>query len=341
MLSPNRKPGILPIQNFSEWKMRYYQERAPHFPFHNDNMINPVTPDSSPIERIFIWRNAIAYCSVMDKKDIMYMAGALCIILVIALVIKPLMTGKPVNTGIALTTPQPTATPVTKMNTSIPQTVITIETTIPIPASTPTPVPTWGGSVQGVQVYGISGNQSRPDSSRFDEAKQDTGMTTYATFTGKYSGATQIIKIPFPYWELWYTVDPFADMGAQAQSLTSSTVTGPKQSGVKSGGSSQTVIEGSYSVAFPSFSLQVMDGVDPNRIVRTITPPGGLDKTLWTGKSVTSEDFSGKTITIPDPRPWKEKFYEGQSAYFFIINAHAVNSYSIQIMVPTRYIGKY
>ena len=323
--------------------MSYYQKPAPYFPFHNDNMINPVTPGSSPIERIFIWRNAIAYCSAMDKKDIMYMAGALCIILVIALVIKPLMTGQPVNTGIALTTPKPTATPVTKINLSTTQSIITLTspTRTPTPTLTPAPVPTWGGSVQGVQVYDISVNQSRPNSSRFDEAKLDTGMTTYATFSGKYSGSTQIIKIPFPYWELWYTVDPFADMGASAQSLTSSTVTGPKQSGVKSGGSSQTVIEGSYSVSFPTFSLQVMDGVDPNRIVRIITPPGGLDKTLWTGKSVTSEDYSGTTITIPDPRPWKEKFYEGQSAYFFIINAHAVNSYSIQIQVPTRYIGKY
>ena len=49
----------------------------------------------------------------MDKKDIMYMVGALCIILIIALVIKPVMTGQPVNTGIVTTTPQPTVIPVT------------------------------------------------------------------------------------------------------------------------------------------------------------------------------------------------------------------------------------
>jgi len=44
----------------------------------------------------------------MDKKDIIYVVGALGIILIIALVIKPAMTGQPVNTGIGLPTTQPT-----------------------------------------------------------------------------------------------------------------------------------------------------------------------------------------------------------------------------------------
>ncbi len=76
----------------------------------------------------------------------------------------------------------------------------------------------------------------------------------------------------------------------------------------------------------PIFTLQVMDADDPNRIVRTITPPGGLDSTLWTES---------------DPRPWKEKFYEGQQNYFFVINTQALSSYTIEIRVPAEYIGKY
>ena len=41
------------------------------------------------------------------------MVGALGIILIITLLIKPVMTGQPVNTGIALTTTKLTIVPVT------------------------------------------------------------------------------------------------------------------------------------------------------------------------------------------------------------------------------------
>ena len=42
-----------------------------------------------------------------------------------------------------------------------------------------------------------------------------------------------------------------------------------------------------------------------------------------------------------DPRPWTEKFYEGQRSYYFIIKAESIQSYSLDIKVPTQYIGKY
>ena len=103
--------------------------------------------------------------------------------------------------------------------------------------------------------------------------------------------------------------------------MSSSIIKGAEGSGI-----SHSVMQGSFSVTNPMFILQVMDADDPNRIVRTITPPGGLDSTLWTGS---------------DPRPWKEKFYEGQKDYFFIINTQALSSYTIEIRVPTEYIGKY
>ncbi|PKL70534.1 MAG: hypothetical protein CVV30_04055 [Methanomicrobiales archaeon HGW-Methanomicrobiales-1] len=276
----------------------------------------------------------------MDKKDIMYMAGALCIILIIALVIKPIMTGQPVNTGIVTATPQPTEISVTLQTANISHKIVTVITTIPVPTSTPTPVPTWDKNVSSVvfvnpSTYGVSFNQSLPGGTRIDSITQNKSMTTIAKISGQYSGTTEIMNIPFPYWEMWYTVDPFTDMGGKEQSLSSSSVTGSKQSGEKSIGSAQ-VIQGSFSVMIPSFTVQVMDGDDPNRIIRTITPPGGLDKALWKGKSVES-DYSG-SVNIPDPRPWKEKFFEGNRNYFFIINTHAINSYGIEIRVPSEYI---
>jgi hypothetical protein len=276
----------------------------------------------------------------MDKKDIMYMAGALCIILIIALVIKPIMTGQPVNTGLVTATPQPTVIPVTIQTTNISHQIVTLVTTIPVPTSTPTPVPTWDKNVSSVvfvnpSTYGVSFNQSFPEGTRIDNIAQNKSLTTIAKISGQYSGTTEIMNIPFPYWEMWYTVDPFSDLGGKEQSLSSTAVKGPKQSGEKSIGSAQ-VIQGSFSVMIPTFTIQVMDGEDPNRIIRTITPPGGLDKALW--KGITIESDNSGSVKIPDPRPWKEKFFEGNRNYFFIINTHAINSYGIEIRVPSEYI---
>jgi hypothetical protein len=166
-------------------------------------------------------------------------------------------------------------------------------------------------------------------------------MTTFASFSGKSSGTTQILKIPFPYWELWYSVDPMVE-----QKITTVTITPTRGQGV-----SASDIVGSYSALQPQFTLQVMDANDPNRIVRVITPPGGIDLNLWLGVAPTtassailrprpSYDMVSTTPNI-DPRPWKEKFFEGQRSYYFIINAQNLKSYKIDIRVPSKYIGQY
>ena len=115
--------------------------------------------------------------------------------------------------------------------------------------------------------YGISLNQSLPNGTRIDSAGRNTSRITYATISGQYSATTQVMHIPFPYWELWYTVEPAGKMGGKDQKLSSSTVQGGEGSGI-----SHSVIQGSFSVITPVFTLQVMDADDPNRIVRTITP---------------------------------------------------------------------
>jgi hypothetical protein len=107
-------------------------------------------------------------------------------------------------------------------------------------------------------------------------------------------------------------------------------------------------LQGSYSTQPPDFSIQVMDAADPNRIVRTITPPRGINLDLWLGtiKNNTNPQENLKTnqktvLTLPeknDPRPWTEKFFDGQKSYFFIINSQNLKSYSIEIRVPTKYI---
>src|SRR4030042_1286617 len=246
----------------------------------------------------------------MDKKSVMYAAGALVIILVLALVVKPMVTGQPLNTGLPVaTTPQP-APSLTRS---------TVLTPTPVPqasplTSLPSVIPTWDRNVRTIGfvdpiTYGITLGDPMPNGTRFDPNPVNTSTTSYAKISGKYSGTTQIIKIPFPYWELVYTVDPVAAI----------------EPGSASGGS-HSGVQGSYSGVIPEFTVQVTDAADPNRIVRTFSPPGGINRDLW------------KTN---DPRPWTEKFYEGQKSYYFIITSKLLNSYSLDIRIPTKYIGTY
>lgn len=280
--------------------------------------------------------------TVMDKKDITYIIAAFCFILVIAFVIKPLATGQPVNTGLSFATTVPTLT-------ETPLISYTSGTTI-IPTTTPpTPVPTWNQKVQTIGFvnpanYQISSNQSLPQGIPINATQPDNNRTVYATITGTTSGTTQIVNIPFPYWELSYTISPAAAPAA----LASYQITPTFGSGASASG-----VQGSFSTVQPQFSIQVMDATDPNRIVRTISPPGGIDFNLWEGTAyatpaVTSTTFAKygtimPTATTPsaDPRPWLEKFYEGGRGYYFIINSQGIGSYTLKILIPSRYIGKY
>jgi len=250
----------------------------------------------------------------MQKEDIQWAVLGILILLVVAFVIKPVVTGQPVNLGL----PHDNGSPEYN-GTMVSETVTTSAaqkpTATPVPTTKkPTATPTWNKAVQTIKfvnpaTYGENLTESIPNATKLNgssSAIRDTNMTTYARFSGKYSGATQVMKMPFPYWELWYTVEPVAS-SLQAPAASS---------------------EGSYSTAMPTFSIEVMDADDPNRIVRTITPPGGIDPSLWTDKET-------------DPRPWKEKFFEGQRSYYFVIQTHLLSSYSIEIKVPTSYVGKY
>ena len=160
-------------------------------------------------------------------------------------------------------------------------------------------------------TYGISPGVPLPNGTRFDTNPANTSTTSYAKISGKFSGTTRIITIPFPSWDIVYTVDPVA-----ATEPGSLQVSPEEGSGVSHSG-----VQGSYSGVIPEFTVQVIDAADPNRIVRTFSPPGGINQDLW------------KTN---DPRPWTEKFYEGQRSYYFIITSKLLNSYSIDIRIPAN-----
>ena len=246
--------------------------------------------------------------------------GALVIILVIALVVKPLVTGQPLNTGLPVAV-TPTATLTVTLS---PANTVTLPTIPQVSPSTPHPtaVPTWDRNVITLgfvdpSSYGISLNPTLPNGTRFNTTSADTNMTSYAKISGNTSGTTQIITIPFPSWELAYTVDPVPAVEPSSTQVVSTNGTGFSHSGAY----------GSYSGVLPQFTVQVVDAADPNHFVRTFSPPGGINLDLWKNTS--------------DPRPWTEKFYEGQRSYYFIIKSTLLNAYTIDIRVPAQYIGRY
>lgn len=284
----------------------------------------------------------------VDKKDVLYLVAALALVLVIALVIKPVVTGQPLETGIPL--------PVTTVEiTTIPEHMPPLTTPVvkssatTLPTSKPTSLRTWNpGAVQTVvfvdpATYGLTTNDSELRATRINASSLDTNLTTFATLGSSEgaSGTTKTMYIPFPYWELEYTVEPATRLTQEKFEITPTAGSGIAHSG----------ISGSYSTVKPEFKIQVMDGDDPNRIVRTITPPGGIDLDLWLGNKPEGGEYPTRTsryssqvtpdVTPVDPRPWTEKFYEGQRNYYFIFTAKGLDSYSIKINVPSRYIGQY
>jgi hypothetical protein len=250
----------------------------------------------------------------MEKRDLVIVIAALAIVIIMALVVKPAITGEPPDLSIPIPgveptpSPQPTLPDWAKEYTAQPATVS--------PTAPPTPQPTWSGQSQ---TLGIVGPGATPEPTlSHSQLPEETPpapeqLLTYATIEGNYGGMTENLSMPFPYWEIHYTVEPWDRFVGVTES--------------KAGGIASSM----GTEVFPSFSIEVRDAADPDRIIRTIEPPGGLDPELWErGESY-------------DPRPWVEKFYEGTSRgeYYFVINTHMIRSYHIEILVPERYLGSY
>jgi len=135
-----------------------------------------------------------------EKKDFLYVVLAIAIVLVIALVIKPAMSGE--LPGVRWSgEPEPTVTPAW--------------TPAYVPATatpTPTPVPTWDGKPQAIgfvdpAAYNIPAEESHVNLTVMPSANASgvTRWVTYATIDGKWSGTTGIVRIPFPMWRLDYS----------------------------------------------------------------------------------------------------------------------------------------
>lgn len=219
----------------------------------------------------------------MERADLLSLVAGLIIVVVIALVVKPMIADGPGNT---LSPDNGTAQ--------------VMPTVTPIPESSPTPSPTpsWDGKVHEIgfvdpTTYHLNSTTSDPITMGVFPSRNSSSntMVTYATVHGTGSGTTEIIHIPTPYWELRYDVDP-------------------------------------YNTDFGYFNVQVMDATDPNRFVRIVT--------LQRSDLVQGEEATAKW----KKENWKETFYEGQKDYWFVINTQCIRSYTLQIMVPEKYVSQ-
>jgi hypothetical protein len=257
----------------------------------------------------------------MARRDALFVVAALVIVLMVGLVVKPIATGQPVGLGVPIPfLPTPTPTPTTFQPTLLPRT--SLPTTLPTTTvPTTTPVPTWGGQVTSVG-FGPPGNATTTPvpTGTFthfpDDVDEKQKLLTYATISAKQGGVSSPVRIPFPYWEIHYTVEP--------QEKTVIEEPGAPRT--------QSVSEVKGSQVFPYFYLDVVDANDPTHVIRSITPSGGLDPKLW------------KADPENDPRPWVEKFYEGPgkvTEYQFVVSTYLITGYTIEVKVPQQYLGKY
>jgi len=233
----------------------------------------------------------------MEKQDILYFVVAIAIVAIMALVVKPVLSGEEIQMGLpSFGKEEPTATPTAVVTPFWTPDMSSVHTRQPTTVPTPTPTPVWDGTTKSISFVD-------PDTYRIDLVEPilngtprpnttvNRTMTTYAKIDGRWSGTTEIVHIPYPYWELHYTAEPAVDT------------------------SNEDVF------VFPRINIQVMDAEDPNRFVR-ICNPDVLDM---------------RTFAEHDPRPWVEKFYEGNRNYYFVINSRFVSSYSLEIKVPAKY----
>jgi len=245
----------------------------------------------------------------MGKRKLAIVAVAAGIVLVVALLVAvPAVTGRdpviplPVQ---LFPTPAPEPTPLLLPPTPAVIGPVTL---------TPTPTPRWTGDTRSLGYAQTLPPTTVPTYTRLPYTTPEPEVfLKYVTIQSDLGGVTQTFSIPFPYWELHYTVDPWETTFIGE---TSSRMGGPADF---------------FAVqVFPSFVIEVRNAAD-NTLFREITPPGGLDAAYW------------KKGREYDPRPWVEKFYEGsyEREYYFVIRTHAIHSYRIDVMVPARYIGKY
>jgi len=136
----------------------------------------------------------------MENRDIIVIVAAIAIVLIMAIFVKPALTGEPVTfLPEGMFEPKQPLAP-ERVDTTLTQPVYTpVATEVPTPFPTPPPPPpTVPPTPIPTAPIGLTW---QPDP---DNPMQNIPMITYAEIVGRYSGVTQEFVIPVPYWEVHY-----------------------------------------------------------------------------------------------------------------------------------------
>lgn len=145
----------------------------------------------------------------MERRDILVIVGALIVVLILAVVVKPMLTGKEVDLGI----PQTESLPTPDIPAPVPDQPEPTEIDTP-PRDSATPSPESEPLVTGEPVTGSEPSAPVPSPTPLswqpdpDNPMPAIQMVQYADIVGRYTGSTSPFRIPTPYWELSYNITP-------------------------------------------------------------------------------------------------------------------------------------
>lgn len=158
----------------------------------------------------------------MQKQDLVFFIAAIAIVILLAVVVKPIMNGEPVailpqssETRDVSNIPIPSGAP------SAPYTPIIASSQA---GSAESSSSSWDGVAKSVQfvdpsTYNIQFAQSKDFGFRMpgDEQYQKEEFVTYATIDGQWDATTQIIRIPFPYWDMKVSIESMGKVGNEGE----------------------------------------------------------------------------------------------------------------------------
>lgn len=148
----------------------------------------------------------------MERKDILVVVISIAAFAVLALVVKPILTGQSLGLPIGGQNLEGTVAPAhTLAQTPGVSTTLPPGKGLPATPPMPTPAPTvaWDGSVKTVGFVDQPGNQVPPPSPTIPpDSLPNRTLTTFARISGQWSGTTEKLYIPYPSWVMEYTAEP-------------------------------------------------------------------------------------------------------------------------------------
>jgi hypothetical protein len=255
----------------------------------------------------------------MERQDLIFFIGAIAIVLILALVVKPLINGDPIislpeESNDTIAVPQQIPVPQGAMDNPYSPSL----SVKPTAAATPE----WDGltpkEVQFVDpsTYNMQWESQLKDFGFNVPADEEINETyvTYAEINGQWDATTQIFNIPYPHWIMDVTIEGFGSVGGEGAEA------------------------GQQFYLTPSINIQVMNADKPNGveyILNTMTEAPVPEEVLLEGV-----DESGATIARGELEGfiWRHEFYEGFGNYYFIIHPNMLQSYKVEIKIPSGYV---